>query len=1691
MTISKNKALVPIKKSVTIVARPVAFTDKLYKCVIPEGLTLYELLKNIDDRYVVCVDGEPVERNKWKGFVLYYGMSVTISDIPRSDEAAATIARIAVIAATAAILGPLGAGLSGFAATLFQAGTYALGSYLAFQMIPPDTIDEREEIKGNRRRSITGVRNQISPYSPIPVLYGKRRYYPPLAAYYFTEVAGTEQYVHVLLCLGYGPMSIGGFIVDSANTITEQTGLPPGTIKIGDNNIEVFQDFKYTIGTYQNIPHYNSIYEENPNIQLRLASSSGEDVWFPDGDSGTRTTQQGADQISIDITFPAGLWTQDPDGDIRYNNIVKFKVEFAPTGSNNWMVVDNNWQLRGFYKDTVSFSKTWDTVKDANGNNWPHQDSNKQYDVRVTRVESYVPERSPAVMDAVWTALRTIDVDTPRWVDPNNEKILMSLRIKVTDGMPSIIDRISIEAQSVLDVYDGVNWSKQATSNPAWCYYNALTGPQVRDPVPQSQIDINALKDWADWCTANNIEYNFVHDAKETVLQRIRTIAATGHAAWTIVDSKFSVVRDLTSGTEVQVISPRNSRNFVAEKVFRELPHGIKVHYVDRNVWEEDVVVIYRSGYNSSNATKFDELFPKGITDQQQAWFYGQYYFRQLILRPEVYRVTMDYENLVATRGDLVRLAYDTIKVGLQWARIKQVNGTTQIVVDEEIVVGSGTYAIRVRKSDGTTAVSNITNTAGTYTTLNLATAISGMNAGDLVLFGVAGSESILCKVTRIEYASNLEATVTMVDAALDIYNFGSPPVYNPNITNPPDLSEIPPPKPTIVNIESGTKALYRDTDGNVRASIMIGFTFSSSNLTPVDVVEARYRETGSSGAWYTVQTTAIDSSSIRLREQVNTGATYDIQLRARSPFGAWSDYTTVVSHTVLGKDQPPSDVTNFVAAQNGDVAVFTWDAVRDPDLSGYEIRYGPKGKTTWEDATPLTIVTKGTQITTANLPTGSWTVFIKAVDTAVPKQYSVNAAQDDLDFVSVFNIIEALSEQPVWRGTRKNFIKHFKGVLVPDSQIPADSTYTSETFTDNDGTWIGLHPQSGATWTSQQSGAPESASGQIWNNRLVGIARELNAYDKNANILSADYTVTATFYVASKQGNIGVAVRHSPTSEQYYGLIVDGSNLYIVKNGAYQNSDVLGSTAFAMSVGGSYTLSFQITGNLLEVWQGTIEDKPTATILLSVTDTDLQQEDYPAVVKVAYPGSGVSIPAGTADTATTGIHIDSFYCVYDDGWGVFDKFVLEPYPTCEYELPRNLVDNGNANRGDNTNFSQFVYDGTTGATNPGSFSVTSNNGVYTSDGFIEVETSRNYYCSAYFKTGNASTQIYAGVACYDKNKNVITFEGSWRDTNKNTTLYAATDVLSNTVDIVPPPQDWFDPTVSPYSYIQFNIRDDGSDLPQKAIKITTIDKTNDPTFWRLTLASPPPYRYPAGTPVGNSTSGSNYNYILASNIAPGTTFTQRTGTITGENGITEPPPTSKFRRGTKYVRFLLLPNRNGTDTTWVDDVGFILNGEQEIDNGFDDSLRFTIDIDSALGPGETGVANPKGFVDHRLELTDYDGYREWRTGILNGRFFRSKLVLDPSVGVAYIKTMNITLDNKERTESASNLSVGTGGLNITFSKPFHNVPFVKTSVVTNNPYFAVADNVTTTGFTLRVFDATTGNAVSVTNAAGYEATGV
>lgn len=149
----------------------------------------------------------------------------------------------------------------------------------------------------------------------------------------------------------------------------------------------------------------------------------------------------------------------------------------------------------------------------------------------------------------------------------------------------------------------------------------------------------------------------------------------------------------------------------------------------------------------------------------------------------------------------------------------------------------------------------------------------------------------------------------------------------------------------------------------------------------------------------------------------------------------------TAYAHVIEGPPLPGT-VLNFAVNQQGGPVIFTWDDLPDFVLKGYDILYGPTSGTV-AGATYLTDASRATEMTHANVPPGTWIFYIRGHDLAD----QVGPASSVTFTVKNFNYqIKAQQNDPDWFGTGTNVVRHFSGVLLPQSQN-LSSTYGWEMF--------------------------------------------------------------------------------------------------------------------------------------------------------------------------------------------------------------------------------------------------------------------------------------------------------------------------------------------------------------------------------------------------------------------------------------------------------------------------------------------------------------------------------------------------------------------------------------------------------------------------------------------------------------------
>ena len=165
----------------------------------------------------------------------------------------------------------------------------------------------------------------------------------------------------------------------------------------------------------------------------------------------------------------------------------------------------------------------------------------------------------------------------------------------------------------------------------------------------------------------------------------------------------------------------------------------------------------------------------------------------------------------------------------------------------------------------------------------------------------------------------------------------------------------------------------------------------------------------------------SLGRSKGNIFELVNAqdGAFYDVRARSINSFNVHSSFTTL-THEVIGKTAPPSDVTNFSTNVIGDVVALNWTPVPDLDLSHYIVRHTPLTTTTKFEEGLVVAKKVAKPANTLLLPAQTGTYMIKAID--VLGLESENSAKSVIILDRIredFNAVASSTESPNFTGTK------------------------------------------------------------------------------------------------------------------------------------------------------------------------------------------------------------------------------------------------------------------------------------------------------------------------------------------------------------------------------------------------------------------------------------------------------------------------------------------------------------------------------------------------------------------------------------------------------------------------------------------------------------------------------------------------
>ncbi|CAB4132233.1 Tip attachment protein J [uncultured Caudovirales phage] len=738
----------------------------------------------------VKIGGQVIPRESWNLVRLKKTAPVSLIVVPQGGGGGGgilqTVAMVAVVVAVSYFT--LGAGSAAFAGYFggvgslgaMVAGTIAVmgASFIAGMalnaLFPPPKVDTPSLSMGasgatqDQTYSFSLDTNTSWQYKPVPRVYGRVKTAPPYAARPFIEAVGDQQYMYLLFDFGYGPLQLED-------------------LRIGENPIDSYQNVEYYI--HESFVKGNSLNLYNKDVwQDSYSLKLIQNQWR------SASTQKESIQAIVDIQFPQGLaHTNSKNGDMEYQS-VDVQLQWRRVGESTWRGFgDINNQFVG---DVVVLST--DTFRVTRNSSKPFTISLKlnfnsadEYEIQVTRTNEDSTDRYTAD-DTYLSSVRSVKTISP--IAPEAPHTIVEMKILANDQLNGMVSNFTAIATSKLQTYypSGAAAGIVATRNPAWAYLDVLMGTGAVRPAPLSRVDIAAFVEWAAWCDSSALnapglprsQCDLVVSGNYTAWQVLKLIGATGDATPSLRSGKYSVSLDKPKTTPVQIFTPRNSSGFSATRGYHIQPHGLRVQYIDPNQeWQQREIVVFDDGRDLSNSTIYDTLQLTGITNYHHAYRIGRHTLAQGRLRQETFTIKVGVENILATRGDLVRLAYDIPKIGAGWARIKWIYGQ-QIKLDAPVTIITSTSYLRVRTPDGQITLPIVDMIGDDLLVVDGDVSLLAEN--QLAVYGELEKITMDCLVKSVQPSGDLSATLDLVPYAEGIYNSEVEPIpeYNPLITN-------------------------------------------------------------------------------------------------------------------------------------------------------------------------------------------------------------------------------------------------------------------------------------------------------------------------------------------------------------------------------------------------------------------------------------------------------------------------------------------------------------------------------------------------------------------------------------------------------------------------------------------------------------------------------------------------------------------------------------------------------------------------------------------------------------------------------------------------------------------------------------------------------------------------------------------
>lgn len=897
----------------------------------------------------------------WHRVKLKPGAFLVITD-PPAGGAFRSILQIVVAVAALALAGPLGGMVGtalGIGATaggaLVAAGIGIVGNLLVNALVP--VRDSLGDERPSPLYTLEGFKNQPDIGGPVPLPVGLRhRYAPKYIVPPYIDVEDDKIFMNAVFCCGYAPMKrwnerIGDRALSRFDSRTYQVEYRGFMKDDGTVDVSPFTIVRETVVQRgQNITlkyREDGIDEEDegPRSEPTLLQTEPDTMWwkgilsFPQGlnrrgDKGSLGAYNVDIEIKIRPVTPGNDadWTLVENISINRRTINPFYTELGP-----YEVPDG---FRGAYE--VSF---WRMSSEGTGG-----DETAQCDIiGIQSIMEEYPINQP--------------IDCPF--------AMVALRIQATNQLKGTLDEYNLELASLIDAWNHETEEYdqfKETGNPADWYRRLLTMPQNAKRIPPSHLFEDEIRDWHDHCRTNDLEFSRVYDYEISLDAAIRDVCAVGRAVPRTTGGLRGVSIDRRKDPLTAFpLTPHNTWGFEGKREFKENDtHGFRMKFRDRtNDFKTAIREVIRPDLpDGVEATNFQEIEPPGITHPKQIYIEGFKRWLEVIHRPDAYTNNIDIQSRLLQHGDLGAISHRLIHQAQRSGAVVAVRGNVVAISEDVDMAGENDYAVkfqRIEEVGGGDAVTkvlvrSVKTVAGTSRLLQLTGSGELPEVGDLAWFGRSSMEDMLAVIQNLEPNDDLNARLTLVDQANQIFDILDDlvvPPWSSRVGSILPNDDSPPPRPVVKRILSSRSVYGRDETMQKDPRRVVAYVAPGIGLPKAAMFQVRHRKE-SEAEWTLSDWLPFAAGSLTIDDVYKKGDDIRVAVRARTRLLIDSDWSDARSHVVGSADLPGPIATDLAVDRYEDGRMSYWWLPPADVVTKARLYYGPASADEIEEMTPL-----------------------------------------------------------------------------------------------------------------------------------------------------------------------------------------------------------------------------------------------------------------------------------------------------------------------------------------------------------------------------------------------------------------------------------------------------------------------------------------------------------------------------------------------------------------------------------------------------------------------------------------------------------------------------------------------------------------------------------------------------------------